>query len=72
MPTWAIILLVVAALAAAYHFHFRKKHAPLATVAKGGGKKSRWRRMVGNAVKIAAPAIPGASSALAIGGQIAA
>lgn len=69
MPKWLMIVLVLAALAVAYKFFMKKKGAgvPLAK-AKGPSKKSRWRRFAGkvggNALKMAAASVPGASSAL--------
>jgi hypothetical protein len=73
MPQWLIIVLVLAALAAAYKFFIHKKHVgpgmPLAAV-KGPSKKSRWRRLAGNAMKMAAPSIPGMGQAMQIGGAL--
>ena len=72
MPQWLVIVLVLAALAVAYKFFIHKGahgKVPLA-VAKGPSKKSRWRRLAGNAVKMAAPSVPGLGSAMAIGGAL--
>jgi hypothetical protein len=72
MPQWLVIVLVVAALAVAYKFFIHKgpgHKVPLA-VAKGPSKKSRWRRLAGNAMKMAAPSIPGMGQAMQIGGAL--
>jgi hypothetical protein len=68
MPKWLIIVLVLAALAVAYKFFMKKKGGVPLAQAKGPSKKSRWRRFAGkvggNALKMAAASVPGASGAL--------
>ena len=67
-----MIVLIVAALAVAYKFFIHKKHGPGVPLAaaKGPSKKSRWRRLAGNAMKMAAPSIPGMGQAMQISGAL--
>ena len=65
MPTWAVVILIAAALAAVYMYMKHKKHTGAPVMGKKpGSKKSRWRRAIGSASKMAGAAgvaIPGAA-----------
>lgn len=77
MPTWAIILLVVAGAGAIFFWMKRRRgamavHKPMQAISKSK-PKSRWRRALGgvtNVAKVAASMTPGGAQALGIGGQL--
>lgn len=70
--TWIVVIVAVVAALAYYFLIHKKKHAGVPVMAKkaaGPSKKSRWRRALGSATKMASVAgIPGAAQFGAIAG----
>ena len=69
--TWIVVIVAVLAALAYYFLVHKKKHGipVMAKKAAGPSKKSRWRRALGSATKMASVAgIPGAAQFGAIAG----